>query len=116
MTEGRIIRINKQKAAEAINRLKPQYLCNPVEMQSVLEESIEAASYVVKDKKANILKQWWFKEIDDAYQAKRLRRREYNRSKTLNFEKPNTPNNQKQSTKQQTPSNYDKLSKISTLP
>nr|XP_029732734.1 uncharacterized protein LOC115268731 [Aedes albopictus] len=77
------IRINNKKAAEAINRNKPQYLYDPAEMQNIFEDSIQEASFVVKDKKANYLKRWWSKEIDDAYNAKRALLREYNKSKTL---------------------------------
>lgn len=88
---GKITRINKSKAAEIINRLKPQYIYNPDEMQSIFEESCEEASYVVSDKKANYLKRWWSKEIEEAYKIKRKLLRVYNKSETtsnyLNLQK-----------------------------
>lgn len=78
---GKITRINKSKAAELINQLKPQFIYNPEEMQSIFEESCEEASFVVRDKKGNYLKRWWSKEIEEAYKVKRGTLREYNRTK-----------------------------------
>lgn len=83
VVEGKTIRVNKQKVVDAINKLNPQFLYNPAEMQDIFDEAINEASYVVKNKKGNFLKRWWTKEINDAYQMKRTLLREYNKSKTL---------------------------------
>ncbi|XP_062541555.1 uncharacterized protein LOC134209574 [Armigeres subalbatus] len=80
---GKIKRVNKDRAAELINQLKPQYIYNPEEMQAIFEDSVEKASFIVKDKKGNFLKRWWSQEINAAYTQKREMLRDYNRSKTI---------------------------------
>lgn len=76
-------RINTAKAIENINKIRPQYIYDPNEMQSIFEECLEEASFIVKNKKANFLKKWWSNEINEAYQEKRKCLRTYNNTKSL---------------------------------
>ncbi|XP_065077036.1 uncharacterized protein LOC135700442 [Ochlerotatus camptorhynchus] len=80
-------KVNVQRAIEGLNSLRPQYLYSPEEMQQVFEEQIEAASYVVKNKKADFLKAWWNKDLQKAYNEKRKRLRNFNKEKSLNNQK-----------------------------
>ncbi|XP_065091068.1 uncharacterized protein LOC135712034 [Ochlerotatus camptorhynchus] len=80
---GKMKRVNKDKAAELINQLKPQYIYNPDEMQTIFEDSIEQASFIIKDKKGNYLKRWWSEDINECYKTKREKLRIYNRNKSI---------------------------------
>lgn len=71
------------KAIEGLNSIQPQFLYNPDEMQEVFEEKIEEASYTIRNKKANYLKKWWNGEIQQVYNEKREKLKNYNKSKTL---------------------------------
>nr|XP_029719403.1 uncharacterized protein LOC115261641 [Aedes albopictus] len=75
-------KVNVKKAIGFLNEIRPQFLYNPEEMQDIFEESIQKASYTVANKKANFLKRWWNKEIQEAYNKKRIQLRNYNRNPT----------------------------------
>lgn len=56
---------------------------NPLEMQSIFEEHMEKASYIIKNKKGNYLNRWWTEDINVAYRYKREKLRNHNRSMTM---------------------------------
>ncbi|KAL9695711.1 hypothetical protein quinque_014996 [Culex quinquefasciatus] len=51
-------------------------------MQDVLEQAIEHASFIVRNKKANFLKPWWTEEIDKLYERKKAALKMYNQVKS----------------------------------
>ncbi|XP_021695204.1 uncharacterized protein LOC110675129 [Aedes aegypti] len=77
-------RVNQDRVIKSLNEMRPQYIYNPEEMQEIFEETLEKASYIVKNKKGNYLKRWWNNELALLYNGKREALRRYNRNKTQN--------------------------------
>lgn len=80
----KIKKCNIEKAIKGINDIQPQYIYNPEELQTIFEEKIEEASYIVSNKKADFLKRWWNEEVKKAYEEKRIKLKMYNKTRSLN--------------------------------
>lgn len=75
-------RISEERFLEFFRGITPQYIYDPQEMQDVLEQAIEHASFIVRNKKANFLKPWWTEEIDKLYERKKAALKMYNQVKS----------------------------------
>lgn len=91
IVKGKTKKVNVNKAIESLNTIQPQYIYDPEELQNIFEEHIDRASYTIENKKADYLKRWWSEEIQEAYDEKREKLKEFNKIKTpenqLNFHK-----------------------------
>lgn len=75
-------RINKSKLVEHLSTIRPQFIYSPEEMVDILDEAVEASSFVVANKKVNFLKKWWNDDINKLYEIKRQALAKYNANKT----------------------------------
>ncbi|KAL9694759.1 hypothetical protein quinque_014044 [Culex quinquefasciatus] len=75
-------RINKSKLVEHLSTIRPQFIYSPEEMVDILDEAVEASSFVVANKKVNFLKKWWNDDINKLYEIKRQALANYNANKT----------------------------------
>ncbi|KAL9694548.1 hypothetical protein quinque_013833 [Culex quinquefasciatus] len=75
-------RINKSKLVEHLSTIRPQFIYSPEEMVDILDEAVDASSFVVANKKVNLLKKWWNDDINKLYEIKRQALANYNANKT----------------------------------